>query len=84
MTSIDFEDVGLDQKFIDKIKFTLNKILTLIKLVGYDESGDNKTGVEKLFEKMTRSYRRVMKPSFYANELLRELTILNSYFIYYI
>lgn len=70
-------DVGLDNTFISKITDTLDKILVLIKLVTYDDDDHS------LYGRFGRSFNRNIYGGFYTKELLRELTIMNSYFIIY-
>ena len=71
------DTVGLDKTFIDKITETLDKILVLIKLVTYDDNDHS------IYRRFGRSFNRNIYGGFYTKELLRELTIMNSYFIIY-
>lgn len=71
------DTVGLDKTFIDKITETLDKILVLIKLVTYDDTDTS------MYGRFGRSFNRNIYGGFYTKELLRELTIMNSYFIIY-
>jgi hypothetical protein len=71
------DTVGLDNTFISKITETLDKILVLIKLVTYDDKDHS------IYGRFGRSFNRNIYGGFYTKELLRELTIMNSYFIIY-
>lgn len=71
------DTVGLDNTFISKITETLDKILVLIKLVTYDDNDHS------IYGRFGRSFNRNIYGGFYTKELLRELTIMNSYFIIY-
>ena len=73
----DMKKVGLDESFVNKIKDVLDKVLILIQEVTYNQDDPTLRG------KMRRSFNRNIYASHYTNELLRQMTILNSYFVIY-
>ena len=72
------DKIGLDQKFIAIIDGKLKKIYAILEKVMYDK-GDDAT----VSGKFGRMLNRNVYGSWFTHELLRELTLLNSYFIIY-
>ena len=70
------KDLAIDSIIIENITNTLYKIKYLVEKV---MPRDDKSR----YNKFTRSYNRMFSPEFYKNQLLKELTLLNGYFIIY-
>ena len=69
------------KKMIDDLYNTLKEV---VKQDGQDEDKKSYYGQTKIFlGKSQRFYNRNVKGSWYTKELLKELTLLNSYFILY-
>lgn len=72
------KNLSIDPQLIDNIKNTLYKIKYLVEKVMPQEGQGVKT-----MDKLSRFYNRNFSPNFYKNQLLKELTLLNGYFIMY-
>ena len=72
------DKIGLDQKFIAIIDGKLEKIYAILEKVMYGKDDD-----ATVSGKFGRMLNRNVYGSWYTHELLRELTLLNSYFIIY-
>jgi hypothetical protein len=77
---IDIKEVGIDKSFVNKIKDVLDKVLILIQEVTYNQVDPTLSGK---WTRLTRSFNRNIYASHYTKELLRQMTILNSYFVIY-
>jgi len=76
--------IGLDKDFITIIDGKLKKIYAILEKVMYDKGDtNNDQWMKKQTDKFGRMLNRNVYGSWYTHELLRELTLLNSYFIIY-
>ena len=78
--------VCIEQNIIDSIKRSLYTVRILIERVlpNPKEFKDKEIGFRQRYSNaVSRQYNRMFSPGFYSQQLLKELNILNGYFIIY-